>query len=268
MPELGTVAALHRYPVKSMLGEALDAIEVTASGFTGDRTLALIDDETGRVASAKHPKSWRALLTLRAHWNRGAPRITLPDGSTLAATEDAGPVLSTLLERSVRIVAARPPGAAVARPDPEDVLAAGETAEVPYQLLELGQGTPGANFVDYAPLHIVTTSTLAHVGAEAARYRPNVVLDTPDGAPFAENDWIGRELTVGCIRLRVKLPTPRCAIPTLAHGELPRRPEAVTRLLRENRIDVPGFGVLPCLGAYAEVLEEGALRLGERARLG
>ena len=161
----------------------------------------------------------------------------------------------------------RAQGAAVARPDPEDVLAAGETAEVPYELLEIGQGTPGANFVDYAPLHIVTTSTLAHVGVEAARYRPNLVLDTPDGAPFAENDWIGRELTVGSMRLRVVLPTPRCAIPTLAHGELPRRPEAVKRLLRENRIDVPGFGVLPCLGAYAEVLEADAVGLGERARL-
>ena len=65
----------------------------------------------------------------------------------------------------------------------------------------------------------------------------------------------------------MSLPTPRCAIPTLEHGELPRRPEAVKRLLRENRVDVPGFGVLPCLGAYAEVLGGGALRLGERATL-
>jgi uncharacterized protein YcbX len=93
------------------------------------------------------------------------------------------------------------------------------------------------------------------------------VLDTPGGAPFAENSWVGRELAVGSIRLRVVLPTPRCAIPTLAHGELPSRPEAVKRLLRENRIDVAGFGVLPCLGVYAEVLEAGTIRLGERARL-
>ena len=63
------------------------------------------------------------------------------------------------------------------------------------------------------------------------------------------------------------LPTPRCAVPTLAHGGLPRRPDAVQRLLRENRIDVPGFGSLPCLGAYAEVIGPGVLRLGARAFL-
>jgi uncharacterized protein YcbX len=264
---LGILAMLRRYPVKSMLGEDLAAAEVTTSGLTGDRTIALIDVETSRVASAKHPKSWRGLLSLRADWNRGAPRITLPDGTTIAADDEASGVLSDLLRREVRVTTARPRHAAVARPAPEDVLASGEDADVPYELLELGQGTPGETFVDYAPVHVVTTATLAHVGVEAVRYRPNLVLETPDGVPFAENDWAGRDITIGAVRLRGILPTPRCAIPTLAHGDLPSRPDAVRTLLSANRVEVPGFGVLPCLGAYAEVVEPGTLRVGDRATL-
>jgi uncharacterized protein YcbX len=262
-----TVAALRRYPVKSMLGEDLEAAEVELGGLTGDRTIALVDVETGRVASAKRPKHWRGLLTLRARWNEGSPSITLPDGTTVEAGAEAAGVLSELLGREVRVSGVRPAHAAVARPAPEDVIAEGEDADVPYELLELAQGSPGTTFVDYAPVHVVTTATLEHVGVEAIRYRPNIVLENPGGAPFAENDWAGRELTIGSVRLRGILPTPRCAIPTLVHGELPSRADAVRSLLRANRVDVPGFGVLPCLGAYAEVLEPGTIRLGDRATL-
>jgi uncharacterized protein YcbX len=67
--------------------------------------------------------------------------------------------------------------------------------------------------------------------------------------------------------LRVSLPTPRCAVPTLEHGDLPRSVDAVRRLLTANRVDVPGFGVLPCAGGYAEVLREGALRVGDELAL-
>jgi uncharacterized protein len=49
---LGTVAVLRRYPVKSMLGESLRACGVTGRGLAGDRVLALVHRETGKVASA------------------------------------------------------------------------------------------------------------------------------------------------------------------------------------------------------------------------
>jgi hypothetical protein len=259
---------LRRYPVKSMLGENLDATAVTSSGLSGDRVYALIDEETGRVATAKHPKAWRRLLAFSAHWDDGRPKIGLPDGTVLAADDpEIDGVLSEALGRRVHLTATRPEHASVARPAPEDVIAHGADAEVPYETLEIGQGTPGSTFVDYAPVHVITTTTLAAIGAETIRYRPNIVLATPDGRPFAENDWPGREITVGDVRLRVLIPTPRCAVPTLAHGGLPRRPDAVQRVLIHNRVDVPGFGVLPCLGAYAEVLDPGRLRTGDPVRI-
>jgi uncharacterized protein len=37
----------------------------------------------------------------------------------------------------------------------------------------------------------------------------------------------------------------------------------VRTALAENRVEVPGFGVLPCAGLYAEVLVGGTVRIGD-----
>jgi uncharacterized protein YcbX len=55
---IGTVVSIWQYPVKSMLGEELDSSYVTERGLMGDRAYALIDKETGKVASAKSPRKW------------------------------------------------------------------------------------------------------------------------------------------------------------------------------------------------------------------
>jgi uncharacterized protein YcbX len=167
----------------------------------------------------------------------------------------------------VRLSAERPAGATVERPAPEDVIAEGEDADVPYQTIEIGAGTPGSTFVDFAPVHLITSATLGRVGAEMIRYRPNLVIGTPSGVPFAENDWAGRDVTIGHVVLRVSIPTPRCAVPTLAHGSLPRRTDAVRTLLEHNRVDVPGHGTHPCLGAYAQVLHGGTITIGDQVEI-
>jgi uncharacterized protein YcbX len=269
VPEPGTVVALRRYPVKSMLGEDLTSVRLTPAGLEGDRFAAVIDLQTGNVATAKHPRLWRGLLAFGAKWNDGSPRITLPGGGSVAVSGDAAArLLSGALHRDVRLTTVRPGMALVGRPSPEDVIAAGDDADVPYETLQIGQGTPGTNFVDFAPVHLITTATLAHVGEELIRYRPNLVLDLPGTEPFAENDWIGRTVAVGPARLRIMIPTPRCAVPTLAHGNLPRRTSAVRTLLDQNRITVPDLDmVAPCLGAYAQVEIPGPLTLGTPASL-
>src|SRR4051812_20871243 len=61
MADLGIVAALHRFPVKSMLGESLDVAELTELGVTGDRAWAVLDRSDGRVATGKHPRKWSRL---------------------------------------------------------------------------------------------------------------------------------------------------------------------------------------------------------------
>ncbi|WP_324616565.1 MOSC N-terminal beta barrel domain-containing protein [Streptomyces sp. NRRL B-3229] len=74
---MGSVAALYRYPVKSMLGEAVSAVAVTERGFRGDRTHAVLDG-TGAVASAKHPRKWGALLRLPQPVGRPRQRTDRP----------------------------------------------------------------------------------------------------------------------------------------------------------------------------------------------
>src|SRR5881397_3668959 len=87
--ELGAVVSLWRYPVKSMMGEELNAAEVTQGGLLGDRAYALVDSSDGKVASAKNPRKWPHLFDFRAaladapRTGVKAPsvRITLPDGA-------------------------------------------------------------------------------------------------------------------------------------------------------------------------------------------
>lgn len=56
-------------------------------------------------------------------------------------------------------------------------------------------------------------------------------------------------------------------MPTLTHGMLPRRTAAVRTLLEQNRIPLPGSGLAPCLGAYAQVLTPGTISLGDQASI-
>jgi len=64
------------------------------------------------------------------------------------------------------------------------------------------------------------------------------------------------------VTLRIVLPTPRCAIPSLAHGALPSQPQALRVAAARNRLDVPGFGYRPCAGMYAEVITHGVIQAG------
>lgn len=257
------VATLSRYPVKSMLGEQLEEAVLGAAGLPLDRRYGLLDAATGYVATAKHPRLWRRLLQWSATAVGDRVRVTAPDGHARDVDDPRlADELTADLGRAVTVAAARPAGSEVERPDPEDVLEHGVEATVAAPTLEISQGSAADTFVDYAPVHLVTTTTLAHLGMDPARYRPNLVVEA-DTAAFAETDWVGRELTVGGATLRVVLPTPRCSVPTLEHGDLPRAPEALRPLLTANRVDVPGFGVLPCAGVYAEVVHAGPVRRGD-----
>jgi uncharacterized protein len=293
---LGTVTRLRRYPVKSMLGEDLEAGDVSLAGLDGDRRLAVISRRTGKVASAKYPRLWRDLLTLSAEalsagalsrgaapagnqdaaGHQAAAMITLPDGKTVSSTDaDVDDILSGLLNEPVTLTATPPPGASLDRAVPEAVLRDGIAAPVPARLIEIGAGAPPGTFVDFAPLHLLTSATLDRIAelspyrrAHLERYRPNVVIGTgADG--FTENDWLGRDLRVGDeLVLRVIARTPRCAVPTLAHGDLPRDAEALRVLARHNRVSpMPGSDPEPCAGVYAQVLRPGWISTGDPVRL-
>ena len=272
---LGTVAVLRRYPVKSMLGEDVDASEVSRVGLARDRRLAVISRRTGKVASAKYPRLWRDLLTLSAQALDRDVRITLPGGKTVRSTDaDIDAVLSELLDEPVTLTATRPPAASLDRAVPEAVLRVGINVQVPFEVNEIGTGSPPGTFVDFAPLHLLTTSTLGRIAelspyrtARLERYRPNIVIRTAVTG-FTENDWLERILRIGDeLTLRVIARTPRCAVPTLAHGDLPRDAEALRVLAKHNRVEpLDSLDPEPCAGVYAEVLNPGRICTGDLVR--
>src|SRR5438270_13918671 len=114
---VGTLETLSRFPVKSLLGETPASVDLTESGIVGDRAWGLVDVETGKVASAKHPRMWSALLGLRATYADGpgagnALRIELADGTTVGSNDDdVDKRLSAAIGRDVHLTAEVPTGA-------------------------------------------------------------------------------------------------------------------------------------------------------------
>jgi uncharacterized protein YcbX len=266
---VGAVGSLWRYPVKSMGGEQLDDAVVTDGGFVGDRAYAVIDQSSGKVASAKVPKKWGDLLHLGATFleapRSGAPvppvRITWPDGAQAIGDHKAETMLSERLGRPVRLTTSRPATVSVERLDP---LAAEET------IVDIGALMMEGRFADYAAIHIVTTASLARLAElcpeaqfDERRFRPNIVVNVGEGRRgFMENDWVGRHLAIGDeVRLRISDPTPRCSVPTLAQKELTRDTRVLRTIVEHNRLPIALLGgeMLPCIGVYAFVVQGGVV---------
>lgn len=260
-----------RYPVKSMQGEAVERVAVGLAGVAGDRGWAVRDVVTGNVASAKLPRRFGALLHCTATSGAdpsAAPRVTLPDGQTHTGgdpTLDAQ--LGELLGRSVELVDADQCGRRMGRVDPtgDDREFDGTQLSDP-TTSELGAGVPGApTLVDYAAVHLVARSTLAHLasvvgddGAAVARFRPNLTVDV-DVPAFGENDWVGRVLVIGEVTLTVTAPTPRCVLPTLPLAGHDESSDTMRALAARNRPQVLDRGARTCLGVYASVAHPGTL---------
>jgi len=275
-----SVAAIRRYPVKSMLGEQLPSATITIRGIPGDRALALLDRDSGKIASAKHPRRWRQLLACRARVvalddDPMTIAITLPDGRTMLSIDrDVDAMLSELFGRTVSLASTPPEIAETERvyPDVEGLPVSGM-----FFSGQIGLGAPPGTFFDYAPIHLLTTATLAQLRTVAPsgdfdprRCRPNLVIATPDASGFVENDWVGRTLLIGDeIRLRVTDPTPRCVIPTLPHGNLPRDLGILRTIATHNRPPIPTLGNVtwPSTGVYATVEHGGVVREGDAVRL-
>lgn len=265
------VASLWRYPVKSMMGEELNAAVFTEGGLLGDRAYALVDRETGKVVSAKNPKKWPDFFAFRAAYSEPpqpggavpAVWITLPNGDVVRSDEgSAGEKLSGAVARAVDLQQHAPVNPSLEQYWPERD---GEAEDVTNEAV--AGAAPAGTFFDYATVHIITTGSLNRLTQiypqgrfEARRFRPNLIVETPGVVDFVENAWVGKVLNIGEVRLLVTDPCPRCVMPTLAQGDLPRDP-AIMRTIMENTVHVPfADKALPSVGVYAKVLKGGTVR--------
>lgn len=266
---VGSVGALWRYPVKSMMGEELNAVALTERGLIGDRAYALIDRETGKVASAKQPRKWARLFDCRASFveepqdGRIPPvRITLPDGSIMGSErEGIDDALSNLFDREVSLERTAPDSPSLEEywPDIEGLT---------YREAITDEAMPAGTFFDLAVVHVLTTGTIDRLRElypegrfEVRRFRPNIVVGPVDDAKdFVENAWIGGTISIGdAVRLKVTGPCPRCVMTTLSQGDLPKDPGILRAAAKHNEANV---------GVYAAVATSGTIRRGDSVTLG
>ena len=264
-----SVVSLWRYPVKSMMGEELNATEITQRGLLGDRAYALVDSSDGKVATAKNPRKWPRLFEFHAtfiepaHLAAKVPpvRIALPDGATVTSDQrDVNQILSKALNREVTLGAARR-GAVKAEEYWPDIEGLDHRETVTDFTL------PEETFFDCAVVHLLTTATLDRLRElypqgrfEVRRFRPNIVVEPASGErTFVENDWIGHTLAIGGeVRLNITGPCSRCVMTTLPQGDLPKDPGILRTAAKHNKVNV---------GVYAAVLRGGTIRRGDLVKI-
>ncbi len=271
------LSEIWRYPEKSCSGEMIDHAMIGARGVEHDRSWAVVDRETGLVASAKHPRRWGSLLMIRSMLAADNTQVSieLPDGRS-ASTGDRSSLdqlLSDYLGRSVGLEPAaqiHSPTLQRTDPDSEALTDRGELILSDVTTGPLGSASPPGTVFDFAPIHVVSTATLEaleEAGGDRRRFRPYLVVDI-DGPALQESDWPGRQLLVGDdLALSVIIPSPRCVVPSLPQLGLPRSVATIRAAASLNRIELDDRGTFSCVGAYASVGRPGTAIVGAPAIL-
>ncbi|GJM09805.1 MAG: molybdenum cofactor biosynthesis protein [Lysobacteraceae bacterium] len=228
---VGRVVGLWRYPVKSMAGEPLSDTEVSWHGLAGDRRWAFVRGDAP---------------------NSGFPWFTLREKSDMSRY--------------------RPSFADPSRPDKSRTVVTtptGERLDVtdPALLATLDPGSEGVRVIkndrgvfDTFPLSVITTSTIAELGNRVGqslaveRFRPNIVVELADDVPFVEDQWVGRELQIGTLRMRIDKRDGRCVVITIDPKTFERNTDILKTVARERQ---------GCLGVYGSTVEPGRVAVDD-----
>lgn len=269
------VDQLWRYPVKSMIGELVDAAVLTPTGMVGDRAWAVRDEVRGGIRGAKKIAS---LMRQAARTTDVGVTITLADG-TIICDDDPNihDRLSSALDHQVTLWPLQPADDLDhyrrGQPDSTDMIAElravfGREPDEP--LPDLAQfppiimtfESPPGTYLDAHPLLIMTTSALADLARllpdsamDVRRFRPNVVVDTGAGPGHPEMAWIGQRFTIGTATLEIVNPCPRCVMVTHAiNDDLPTDRRVLRPIVKELDQNV---------GVYATVVTPGSMSVGD-----
>jgi uncharacterized protein YcbX len=231
--KIGEIAALFRYPVKSMGGERLDTADLGWHGVDGDRRLAFrrIDDHSGFpwLTASKLPELIRFVpLRLESHATNLPTHIRTPEGAELAVF---GPELAT------------------------DV---SNRHGSPVAMLHLNRG-----IFDEASVSVITCATVDEIGRLAAqppdvrRFRPNLLIRTLQSTPFEEDSWVGGVLSFGAdnqAAITITNYDERCSMVNFDPDSARTTAEVLKAIVqvRDNKA-----------GVYASVTRRGRIAIGQ-----
>lgn len=226
---IGRVAGLWRYPVKSMGAEVLEEVDVSWHGFAGDRRWAFIRND---VIGSGFP--W---LTLRecekmGHYRPSFVNAAQPDNSPTRVHTRSGRVFDVT--------------------DPE---LAAELWPHGAQVIKQNRG-----IFDTFPLSLITTQTIERLAElvgcplDVQRFRPNILVEGLEQAPFLEDQWVGSILRIGSSRVRIDKRDGRCAVITIDPVTTERNPAILRRVARDRQ---------GCLGVYGSTVEPGRMAVND-----
>jgi uncharacterized protein YcbX len=233
--EIGRIQAIYRYPVKSMAGESQERTTIGWHGLEGDRRFAFrrIGEQGGFpwLTASKLP----ALLLykpIRQETSQANPlptHIMTPEGNVLALRSDE--LRNEIIGRY--------------------------GAEV--ELMQLKQG-----IFDEAAVSVISLATIHRITdasgnpPDARRFRPNIVIDTQQGEPFTEDQWVGKIILFGHTEdspaVQVTLRDERCMMVNL-NPETAQSDRAVLKTVVQLNQN--------CAGVYGTVIRVGALAVGQ-----
>jgi uncharacterized protein YcbX len=261
------VVSLWRYPFKSMMGEELNAVDISEKGLVGDRKYAILDTSTGKLANAKNPIKWPNMFDYRASYmdppqdpaQLPAVRVTFPDGSW-GVTTDAD--LNQRLTKNL----ARPVKVANVLSETGDLQFEGYIPDIEglnNKETIFTRSTPEGTFFDIDIVHLLTTASINKLSElvpksriEVRRFRSNIIIDVPNEEGFVENSWVGKTIRIGDeVVLQVTQLCIRCVMTTLAQGDLPKDSEVLRAIVKHNK---GAFGV------YAKVVQNGRIHRGDK----
>jgi uncharacterized protein YcbX len=238
--ELGRIKAIFRYPVKSMAGESLDAARLSWHGIEGDRRLAFrrLNDKSGFPwLTASRLPQLLLYKPLRPDGNtaEGLPtHVRTPEGKEYELRSDG------LREE-------------ISNRYGSDV-----------ELMNFKHG-----IFDEASISVISLGTVHGIELESGRelglrrFRPNVVIETKNAAPFEEDRWVGRTLMFGeetsGPAVAVTMRDERCVMVNLDPDTAEPDSAVIKAIVRMNG---------NCAGVYGTVVSPGELRIGQVVTLG
>jgi len=239
MRTIGIVDSLHRYPVKSMRGEALDSARVTYTGIAGDRVFAFIDPKKDTnfpwFTVRENPK----MLLYQPRFLDAPPQDKAYPQVTNFSVEVTTPTGKTGLLSDARFV---------------DELR--ETLGYAFEVRFSEKGMQDAR-----PISIFGLSTAKKLSEETGlsldplRFRANIYAKWDEATPFYEDDLVGKHIKIGdTVELYIQKKDPRCKIISVDPETAASDPNVLLTVAKNHK---------GCAGVYAVVVREGIVKSGD-----